>query len=125
MFGNPYSQGGWFGLDTNGLPLPDQRLSPTFGALPHYIPVLSPDIITFVFASPTHDILNCDVTDASFQKSYKISTNKPGLGNTTIKRADGEVSGVIDWQRHPEVEVFRSFRKQRASSLLKLSPNGR
>lgn len=125
MFGNPYGQGGWFNLQTNGLPLPDQRLSPTFGALPHYIPVLSPNIITFVFSSPDQDILNCDVTDASFQKSYKVMTNKRGLGDTIIRRADGETSGAIDWQRHPEVEVFRSFHKQRASSLLQLNPDGR
>jgi hypothetical protein len=126
MFGNPYAQGGWYNVESHGLPLlPDQRVSPTFGALPHYIPVLSPNIITFVFSSQNHDILNCDVTDASFQKSYKISTNKRGLGNTTIKRADGEVSGVIDWQRHPEVEVFRSCQRQRASSLLRLCPDGR
>ncbi|KAJ3562142.1 hypothetical protein NP233_g9763 [Leucocoprinus birnbaumii] len=125
MFGNPYAQGGWFNIESHGLPLPDHRVSPTFGALPHYIPVLSPNIITFLFSSQDQDILNCDVTDASFQKSYKISTNKRGLGSTTIKRADGEISGVIDWQRHPEVEVFRSCQRQQASSLLKLSSDGR
>lgn len=125
MFGNPYAQGGWFNVETHGLPLPDQRLSPTFGALPHYIPVLSPNIITFVFSSRDQDILNCDVTDANFQKSYKITTDKRGFGETTIKRADGEISGVVDWQRHPEVEVFRSFQRQRASRLLELSPDGR
>ncbi|KAF9446089.1 hypothetical protein P691DRAFT_733886 [Macrolepiota fuliginosa MF-IS2] len=124
MFGNPYAQGGWFNPETHSLPLPDQRHSPTFGALPHYIPVLSPNIITFLFSGPDQDILNCDVTDASFQKSYTITTNKRGFGETTIKRADGEISGVVDWQRYPEVEVFRSFQKQRASTLLELSSDG-
>lgn len=125
MLGNPYAQGGWFNLETRTLPLPDQRLSPTFGALPHYIPVLSPSIITFVFLSPDQDILNCDVTDASFRESYKITTNKRGLGRTTIKRADGEISGIIDWQRHPEIEVPGSFQKERASALLELAPDRR
>ncbi|XP_006462806.1 hypothetical protein AGABI2DRAFT_179422 [Agaricus bisporus var. bisporus H97] len=125
MFGNPYDQGVWTNQHTSNYPLLDQRVSPTYGALPHHIPVLSPNIITFVFSSTDQDFLNCDVTDTSFRKSYKITTNKRGLGNTTIRRADGETSSMIDWQRHPEVEVSRSIRKQRASSLLRLTPGGK
>jgi hypothetical protein len=125
MFGNPYDQGGWVDQYAGASPLPDQRISPTYGALPHHIPVLSPNIITFVFSSTDQDFLNCDVTDAGSHKSYKVTTNKRGFGNTTIKRADGETSSMIDWQRYPEVEVSHSIRKQRASSLLELTPDGK
>lgn len=65
------------------------------------------------------------MTDAGSHKSYKVTTNKRGFGNTTIKRADGETSSMIDWQRYPEVEVSHSIRKQRASSLLELTPDGK
>ncbi|KAF7325981.1 hypothetical protein MKEN_00449000 [Mycena kentingensis (nom. inval.)] len=116
---NPYSSWGGSSSSSSG------ATSPIYGALPY--PRASggnpaPSLATFHLTSFSPTILNSWVIGASAgQAYYQITTDKQMVGYTVIKTVDGRSVALVEWQKHPRVEVRGAVEKQDTREWLRIS----
>ncbi|KAJ7255795.1 hypothetical protein B0H12DRAFT_1183391 [Mycena haematopus] len=95
-----------------------------FGALPyptrpstHYVP----NLITFYLTSLNPSVLNCSVIGPRARLHYTISTDN-SMGNYTVfKNADKKSIALVEWTKHPRVEIRGVIPKQETQGWLKIS----
>ncbi|KAJ6582351.1 hypothetical protein B0H19DRAFT_929063 [Mycena capillaripes] len=116
---NPYSQG-WQGAGNsrvnNGRPS-------IFGALPFTPPETLPTFFSFRFTSFNPTILNCNVIGPQSRPYFRVMTDTPMPGVSVFQNSNGQNIALIQWHRHPEVELRNLVARQRASEMLSLSPD--
>ncbi|KAJ7894596.1 hypothetical protein B0H14DRAFT_2334299, partial [Mycena olivaceomarginata] len=80
-----------------------------FGALPYPMPhkptptFLNP--ITFTFSNPGGTILNSAVTGPQSQRYFSVTTDSTKGGFSIVQNFGGESIAVIEWRKHPVVEI--------------------
>lgn len=98
-----------------------------FGALPYSMPPNSASAAfnynTFTFSSPRGTILNSVVTGPRSQKYYRITTDSTERGFSIVQNFGGEIIAVIEWRKHPTVEIFGAVSKTTSARWLMLSPS--
>ncbi|KAJ7148549.1 hypothetical protein C8R43DRAFT_889075 [Mycena crocata] len=116
---NPYSQG-WQGpggsSSQNGRPS-------VFGALPFTPPATLPTFFSFRFTSFNPSILNCTIIGPQSRPYYRIITDSPMPGVSVLQNSNGQNIALVQWHRHPEVEIRSIISRQRTSEMISLSPD--
>ncbi|KAJ7031888.1 hypothetical protein C8F04DRAFT_1360577 [Mycena alexandri] len=115
---NPYSQG-W---QNTGHSNPNSARPSIFGALP-FPANATPTFFSFRFTSFSPTILNCNVIGPQSRPYFRIVTDNPMPGVTVFQNSNGQNIALIQWHRHPEVEVRNVIARQRTSEMLSLSPD--
>ncbi|KAF8190719.1 hypothetical protein K438DRAFT_1592019 [Mycena galopus ATCC 62051] len=96
-------------------------------ALPYLMPqkpkptFLNP--ITFTFFSSSGTILNSDVTGPQSQRYFSITTDSTKGGFFIIQNFGGESIAMIEWRKHPVVEIFGTVSMRTSAEWLRLSPS--
>ncbi|KAJ7166839.1 hypothetical protein C8R46DRAFT_1271865 [Mycena filopes] len=115
---NPYTQG-W---QNPGNSNPNNGRPSIFGALP--FPANSaPTFFSFRFTSFNPTILNSNVIGPQSRPYFRIITDNPLPGVTVFQNSNGQNIALIQWHRHPEVELRNVVARQRTSEMLSLSPD--
>ncbi|KAJ7938683.1 hypothetical protein B0H13DRAFT_1587498, partial [Mycena leptocephala] len=87
-----------------------------FGALPYSMPPNSAsaafNYVRFTFSSPQGTIWNSVVTGPRSQKYYRITTDSTERGFSIVQNFGGEIIAVIEWRKHPTVEIFGTVSKR-------------
>ncbi|KAJ7669662.1 hypothetical protein B0H17DRAFT_1162233 [Mycena rosella] len=110
---NPYTQG-WQN------PVASDRPS-IFGALPYTSEYTLPTFFPFSFTSFNPIILNCTVIGPQSRPYFKIVTDAPTPGVSVFQNSNGQNIALVQWHRHPEVEIRGKIARQRTSEMLSLS----
>jgi hypothetical protein len=79
--------------------------------------------IKFTLSSPQGTILNSVVTGPQSQKYYRITTDSTERGFSLVQDFGGEIIAVIEWRKHPTVEIFGTVSKRTSAQWLMLSPS--
>ncbi|KAJ7904182.1 hypothetical protein B0H13DRAFT_2510810 [Mycena leptocephala] len=121
---NPYAQGGWANngnpnaaSGSNTVPQPS-----IFGALPYPTQNPLPIFVSFRFTSFSPSILNSTVMGPQAQTYFHVTTDIPTPGFTVITNAANQPTIVIEWLKHPVIEIRGIVSKQQSSQWLALSP---
>ncbi|KAF7356082.1 hypothetical protein MVEN_00938100 [Mycena venus] len=113
---NPYSQS-WQSQGAS-------RGGPSiFGALPFTSPDALPTFFAFRFTSFNPTILNCNVIGPKSRPYFRIMTDTPMPGVSVFQNSNGQNIALVQWHRHPEVELRNLVERQRTSEMLSLSPD--
>ncbi|KAJ7465277.1 hypothetical protein FB451DRAFT_433484 [Mycena latifolia] len=124
---NPFSQGwsispptGLYGAhNASGGPIPS-----VYGALPYPSPPNStPNVIKFTFLPSNGTILNSVISGPQAHTYFRVTTDSTTSGFTIVQNARLEGIAVIEWRRHPVVEVCGIVSKRDSSQWLALSPD--
>ncbi|KAJ7089566.1 hypothetical protein C8R44DRAFT_648678 [Mycena epipterygia] len=122
---NPYAQGGWTntanpnaGHPGNTVPQPS-----IFGALPYPTPVSSPTFIPFRFTSFSPSLLDSTVIGPHSRTYFRVKTDVPTVGFTVIQDAANRPVIIIEWLKHPIIEIRDIMSKRQTSHWLALSPD--
>ncbi|KAJ7103846.1 hypothetical protein C8R44DRAFT_834601 [Mycena epipterygia] len=110
---NPYTQG-WQNAGGNGRPS-------IFGALPFTSPNALPTFFSFRFTAFNPTILNCNVVGPQSRPYFRIMTDAPMPGVTVFQNSNGQNMALVQWHRHPEVEIRGTISRQRTAEMLPLS----
>ncbi|KAJ7275632.1 hypothetical protein C8J57DRAFT_1177304 [Mycena rebaudengoi] len=95
---------------------------PPAGGTPHSQSDPAPaEMTTFYLASLNPTVLNCTVSGPRGRVYYHVSTDSMMPGYTVFKSAERKSMALIEWQKHPRVEVRGAVSKQEARALLALS----
>ncbi|KAJ6579975.1 hypothetical protein DFH09DRAFT_979293, partial [Mycena vulgaris] len=120
---NPYAQGGWSnaanpnaGSSGRGVPQPS-----IFGALPYPTPVSAPTFISFRFTSFSLTILDSAVTGPKSRTYFRVKTDSPTVGFTVIHNSANQPMVIIEWLKHPIIEIRDVLSKRQTSRWLALS----
>ncbi|KAJ7648717.1 hypothetical protein DFH06DRAFT_997054 [Mycena polygramma] len=116
---NPYAQG--WGTQGSGQSRPSNGRPSIFGALPFTAPDTLPTFFSFRFTSFNPSILNCTVIGPQSRPYFRILTDTPMPGVTVFQNSNGSNIALIEWMRHPEVELRNIVARQRVSGMLSLS----
>ncbi|KAJ7185272.1 hypothetical protein C8R46DRAFT_1287709 [Mycena filopes] len=127
---NPF--GGWSNQTSNYSPYGSVSGPPlsVFGALPYPTPPgnfaqaqNSNNMITYYLTSLNPSVLNCAVIGHGPRQRlhYSVSTDNAMPGYTVFKNAERKSVALIEWTRHPRVEVRGAVPKQDTKEWLKLS----
>ncbi|KAF8181651.1 hypothetical protein K438DRAFT_1601495 [Mycena galopus ATCC 62051] len=111
---NPYSRD----LQGSGSP---QGGPSIFGALPFTSPNALPTFFSFRFTSSNPSILNCNVIGPKSRPYFRITTDTPMPGVSVFQNSNGQNIALVQWHRHPEVELRNIVERQRVSDMLSLS----
>ncbi|KAJ7625192.1 hypothetical protein B0H17DRAFT_1288206 [Mycena rosella] len=108
---NPYAQGGWTNTanpnaGSSGRSVPQPSI---FGALPYPTPISSPTFLTFRFSSCSPTLLDSTVTGPKSRTFFRVKTDSP----TPVV--------IIEWLKHPIVEIRNILSKRQTSHWLALS----
>ncbi|KAJ7822816.1 hypothetical protein B0H14DRAFT_2370489 [Mycena olivaceomarginata] len=124
---NPYAQGGWRNTGnpnaasgSNTVPQPS-----IFGALPFVTPSPLPMFVSFRFTSYSPSILNSTVMGPQAQTYFHVNTDIPTPGFTVITNSANQPTAIIEWARHPVLEIRGIVPKQQTSQWLALAPEKR
>ncbi|KAJ7825544.1 hypothetical protein B0H14DRAFT_3726252 [Mycena olivaceomarginata] len=124
---NPYAQGGWRNTGnpnaasgSNTVPQPS-----IFGALPFVTPSPLPMFVSFRFTSYSPSILNSTVMGPQAQTYFHVNTDIPTPGFTVITNSANQPTVIIEWARHPVLEIRGIVPKQQTSQWLALAPEKR
>jgi hypothetical protein len=113
---NPYSQN-WHGQgSSSGGPS-------IYGALPFTSPDTLPTFFSFRFTSFNPTVLNCTVIGPKSRPYFRITTDTPMPGVSVFQNSNGQNIALVQWHRHPEVELRNTVERQRVSEMLSLSPD--
>lgn len=118
---NPYSQG-WQGA---GGQSPSNGRPSIFGALPYPSADALPTFFSFRFTSFNPTVLNCTIIGPQSRPYFRIMTDAPMPGVSILQNANGQNIALVQWHRHPEVEIRNIITRQRTSEMLALSTNQR
>ncbi|KAJ7258199.1 hypothetical protein C8J57DRAFT_533580 [Mycena rebaudengoi] len=123
---NPYAQSGWpnsqnpnAGSSRNTVPQPS-----LFGALPYSTPpapLVPATLLSFSFSRFTPTILNCTVTGPQSRVYFRIITKFPSGGFTVIQNSENQPVVVIEWLKHPVIEIRDVVSKRPTALWLPLS----
>ncbi|KAF7289864.1 hypothetical protein MIND_01360800 [Mycena indigotica] len=116
---NPYAQQGWNSQHS----MPSGSRPSMYGALPFSPPVTLPTLFAFRFTSFAPTILNCTVIGPQSRPYFRVLTDAPVQGVTGFQNAAGTNIALVQWHRHPEVEVQGAVSRQRSSQMLALTPD--
>ncbi|KAJ6554862.1 hypothetical protein B0H19DRAFT_1210946 [Mycena capillaripes] len=96
-----------------------------FGALPY--PTQNPPsmFVAFRFTSFSPTILNSTVMGPQAQTYFHVNTDIPTPGFTVITDAANQPLVIIEWSKHPVVEIRGTVTKHRSSEWLALSSEKR
>jgi hypothetical protein len=127
---NPYAQSGWpnsqnpnAGSSRNTVPQPS-----LFGALPYSTPpapLVPATLLSFSFSRFTPTILNCTVTGPQSRVYFRIITKFPSGGFTVIQNSENQPVVVIEWLKHPVIEIRDVVSKRPTALWLPLSQTKR
>ncbi|KAJ7467532.1 hypothetical protein FB451DRAFT_1340446 [Mycena latifolia] len=122
---NPYAQGGWANTanpnaSSSGRTVPQPSI---FGALPYPTPVTPPTFMSFRFTSFSPTILDSTVTGPQSRTYFRVKTDSPTVGFTIIHTAADQPMVIIEWSKHPIIEIRDIVPKSRTSHWLALSPD--
>ncbi|KAJ7629027.1 hypothetical protein FB45DRAFT_1029078 [Roridomyces roridus] len=122
---NPYAQGGWSNNNSSS------RISGTvpqpsiFGALPYPNgpgqPSHASRLLTFRLTRYNPTILQSTVVDPNMRPCFSVRTDNPTPGFTVIHNAANQPRAIIEWARHPVVEIRDAVPKNSAAQWLALS----
>ncbi|KAJ7848816.1 hypothetical protein B0H14DRAFT_2582793 [Mycena olivaceomarginata] len=93
-----------------------------FGALLFMTPSPLPMFISFWFTLFGLSILNSTVMGPHGQTYFRISTDIPTPRFTVITNAANQPTAIIEWARHPVLEIRGIVPKQQSSQWLALAP---
>ncbi|KAJ7021689.1 hypothetical protein C8F04DRAFT_1040546 [Mycena alexandri] len=125
---NPF--GGWSNRTNHYSPYGGGSGPPpsVFGALPYptppsNFPQQNSNISTYYLTSLNPSVLNCAVIDHGPRQRlhYSVSTDNSMPGYTVFKNAERKSVALIEWTRHPRVEVRGAVPKQETKGWLKIS----
>ncbi|KAJ7289397.1 hypothetical protein C8J57DRAFT_1047026 [Mycena rebaudengoi] len=116
---NPYSQG-W---PNSGASSSNNGRPSIFGALPFTSPETQPTFFAFHFTSFNPTIMNCAVVGPQSKPYFRIMTDAPIPGVSVFQNSNGVNIALVQWNRHPEVEVRSFFTRRPTSQMLPLSPD--
>ncbi|KAJ6615141.1 hypothetical protein B0H10DRAFT_86812 [Mycena sp. CBHHK59/15] len=98
-----------------------------FGVLPYPTPPSTSDaaanLTTFYLTSLNPTVLNCIVIGPRSRLHYQVTTDNKMPGYTVFKTAERKNVALIEWQKHPRVEIRDAVSKQETRSWLKISKN--
>ncbi|KAJ7698055.1 hypothetical protein B0H17DRAFT_927853 [Mycena rosella] len=114
---NPYSQG-W---QSAGNSVPTNGRPSIFGALPFTSLDALPAFFSFRFTSFSPTIMNCTVVGPQSRPYFRITTDVPVIGVSVFQNSNGQNIALVQWHRHPEVEIRNIVTRQRTSEMLSLS----
>ncbi|KAJ7079650.1 hypothetical protein C8R43DRAFT_910070 [Mycena crocata] len=123
---NPYAQGGWPNTgnphaSTSGtVPQPS-----ILGALPYPNSDrgFSATWMSFRFTSFSPTILDSTVLGPLSRTYFRVHTDVPTVGFTVINNAMDQPMIIIEWARHPIIEIRDIISKRQVSQWLQLSPD--
>ncbi|KAJ7732760.1 hypothetical protein DFH07DRAFT_780867 [Mycena maculata] len=115
---NPFSQGGWNGGGSSSGTVPQPSI---FGALPYPTQNAVPTLLPFRITSFNPTILQSTITGANLVPYFRVRTDTPTPGFTVVHNAANEPTIVIEWARHPVVEIRGVVSKRRTKEWLVLS----
>ncbi|KAJ6626699.1 hypothetical protein B0H10DRAFT_507207 [Mycena sp. CBHHK59/15] len=124
---NPYAQGGWTNsanpnASSSGNIPPQPSL---FGALPYPSQASPPTFITFTFTSFNPTILTSIVTGPQSRTYFTVQTDSPTVGFTVLHNAGNQPMVIIEWLKHPVIEIRDIISKRPTSQFLALSSDSR
>ncbi|KAJ7175387.1 hypothetical protein C8R46DRAFT_1213866 [Mycena filopes] len=94
-----------------------------YGALPYTVPQhTSPNAIAFTFIpSFGSSILNSVVTGPQAQTYFRVTTDSTRAGFSIVQNTRQESIAMIEWRKHPVVEIFGVLSKRNSAQFLALS----
>ncbi|KAL4269437.1 DUF6593 domain-containing protein [Pleurotus pulmonarius] len=119
---NPYAHAGWPNANHNAVNISGNAPPSVFGALPFSGPSSRAAVLAFTFVNFTPTIMNCIVMGPDGKPYYRISTDNPAGGFTTIQGAAGQNVAVIEWRTVPLIEIHGVVPRQPVSQWVALSP---
>ncbi|KAJ7625741.1 hypothetical protein FB45DRAFT_1030076 [Roridomyces roridus] len=116
---NPYTQA-WQNGQSNSN---SQNGRPSiFGALPYPTPDgATPTFFSFRFTSFNPNVLNCVILGPQSRPHFRIVTDTPLPGVSVLQNSNGQNVALVQWHRHPEIEIRGVVNRQRTSAALTLS----
>ncbi|KAJ7141771.1 hypothetical protein C8R43DRAFT_892557 [Mycena crocata] len=121
---NPYAQGGWSNSQNSNASNnpPVWGTSPLYGALPYSTPLsAAPTFLTFTFSPLDGTILNSLVLGPNSRTYFRVTTDSNATGFSVIQNPKLESVALVEWRRHPIVEIRDIVSKRATSQLLALS----
>lgn len=126
---NPFLQGWSNTSSSNANQNPSWGTSPSiFGVLPYPIPPTNtiptiPNLTTFTFFSSNGSILNSVVTGPQSKRYFRVTTDSTTAGFSIVQNARRESIAMIEWRKHPVVEIVGILSKRNSAQWLALSPD--
>jgi hypothetical protein len=124
---NPFAQGGWTnaanpnaGSSGNNIPQPS-----LFGALPYPTRNAAPNFMSFRFTSFSPTIMDSTVTGSNSRTYFRVKTDVPTVGFTVIHNSANQPTIIIEWLKHPVIEIRDALSKRQTSQWLALSADQR
>ncbi|KAJ7725343.1 hypothetical protein B0H16DRAFT_281669 [Mycena metata] len=120
---NPFSQGWSYPSSYNAPQNTSWAANPSmYGALPYTAPPNStPNAIEFTFVPSNGSILNSIVTGPQSQTYFRITTDSTKSGFSIVQNPRLESIAMIEWRKHPVVEIFGILSKRNSAQFLALS----
>ncbi|KAJ7189196.1 hypothetical protein C8R46DRAFT_1056791 [Mycena filopes] len=116
---NPFTNG-WNaahpGSSGNTVPQPS-----IFGALPYPTRSMTTMFMSFLFTSFTPTILNSTVVGPKSKTYFRITTDTPTVGFTVIHNSANQPMIIIEWLKHPVIEIRDIVSKRQTADWLPLS----
>ncbi|KAJ8517737.1 hypothetical protein ONZ45_g5097 [Pleurotus djamor] len=95
--------------------------TPAFSATPASFSSSQTPMVPFSFEL-NPNVLNCTIMGSRNKVFYRIATDSPKLGVTYIYDAHGSPIVIIEWHKHPILEIRGVIPKQHISHWLALAP---
>ncbi|KAJ7830320.1 hypothetical protein B0H14DRAFT_2353667 [Mycena olivaceomarginata] len=120
---NPFAQGGWPNAANPNAGSSGTGSSPQpsiFGALPYPTRNPTPMFMTFRFTQFSPTIMDSTVI-ANSRTYFRVKTDVPTVGYTVIHNSANQPTIVIEWLKHPVIEIRDILSKRQTSQWLELS----
>ncbi|KAJ7354112.1 hypothetical protein DFH08DRAFT_691395 [Mycena albidolilacea] len=120
---NPFAQGGWPNAANPNAGSSGSGSSPQpsiFGALPYPSRNPTPMFMTFRFTQFSPTIMDSTVI-ANSRTYFRVKTDAPTVGYTVIYNSANQPTIVIEWLKHPVIEIRDILSKRQTSQWLELS----
>ncbi|KAJ7242879.1 hypothetical protein B0H12DRAFT_1023433 [Mycena haematopus] len=122
---NPFSQG-WSNTTNNRNANQGASRGPgpsVYGALPYAPRTSTPNVIGFSFSTSTGTLLNSVVNGPQSQTYFRVTTDSTAAGFSMVQNARHETIAIIEWRKHPVVEICGIVSNRNTSQFLTLSPD--
>ncbi|KAF7365464.1 hypothetical protein MVEN_00419400 [Mycena venus] len=123
---NPFSQG-WSNTTNNsrnaGQSASYGQGPSVYGALPYPTPTPTPNVIGFTFVTSSGSVLNSIVNGPQSQTYFRVTTDTTSAGFSVVQNSRLETITIIEWRKHPVVEICGIVSKRSSSQFLALSPD--
>ncbi|KAJ7463929.1 hypothetical protein FB451DRAFT_1370373 [Mycena latifolia] len=124
---NPYAQGGWTNAENSNARSRRGTVyqSSIFDALPYPTPISPPTFMSFRFISFSPTVLDSAVTGPRSRTYFRITTDTPTVGFTVVHNMVNEPVIIIEWSKHPIIEIRDIVSKRQTWRWLGMSPDKR